>query len=82
MHKKEEVKLMPRTVKIEGMMCQHCVKHVNDALTKLGLKAEVSLENAAMFFISPRKIALVQSTEMFASAIYLEIPEGDEEDDE
>ena len=44
--------------------------------------AEVSLENAAMFFISPRKIALVQSTEMFASAIYLEIPEGDEEDDE
>ncbi len=45
MHKKEEIKIMPRTVKIEGMMCQHCVKHVNDALTKLGLKAEVSLEN-------------------------------------
>lgn len=45
MHKKEEIKAMPRTVKIEGMMCQHCVKHVSDALVKLGLKAEVSLEN-------------------------------------
>ena len=36
---------MQKVIKIEGMMCKHCVKHVNDALLKLGLEAEVSLEN-------------------------------------
>lgn len=41
---KEEMK-MTKTVVIDGMMCQHCVKHVKDALESLGLNAEVSLEN-------------------------------------
>ena len=35
---------MNKTVKIEGMMCEHCVKHVKDALNALGAQAEVSLE--------------------------------------
>lgn len=31
---------------VEGMMCQHCVKHVSDGLNALpGVKAEVSLED-------------------------------------
>ena len=42
--KKEEIKTMNKTVKIEGMMCMHCVKHVSDALKDLGAEAEVSLE--------------------------------------
>ena len=41
---KEET-TMTKTIMIEGMMCQHCVKHVKDALEALGLSAEVSLEN-------------------------------------
>ena len=40
---KEEVPM--KTVKIEGMMCQMCVKHVKNALSKLDPNVEVSLEN-------------------------------------
>ena len=38
---------MKKTILVDGMMCQHCVKHVHDALLKVdGVKeAEVSLEN-------------------------------------
>ncbi len=32
---------MKRTLKIEGMMCMHCVKHVGDAL-----KSVAGVENA------------------------------------
>ena len=35
---------MNKVVQISGMMCQHCQKHVTDALVKLGLDVEVSLE--------------------------------------
>ena len=42
--KKEEIKTMNKTVKIEGMMCEHCVKHVKDALTAIGGDPVVSLE--------------------------------------
>lgn len=41
--KKEEIKLMNKTIFIEGMMCEHCKKHVEDALKALGLEVEVSL---------------------------------------
>lgn len=38
---------MKKTILVDGMMCQHCVKHVHDALAKVdGVKGvEVSLEN-------------------------------------
>lgn len=36
---------MSKTVKIEGMMCQNCVKHVRKALEALDPAVEVSLEN-------------------------------------
>ena len=36
---------MSKTIKIEGMMCQMCVKHVKRALAALDPAAEVSLEN-------------------------------------
>ena len=41
---KEEM-TMSKTVKIEGMMCQMCVKHVKTALQALDPAVEVSLEN-------------------------------------
>jgi copper/silver-translocating P-type ATPase len=47
--KKEEIKKMNKTVTIDGMMCQHCVKHVTDALTQLGADAVVSLEEGKAF---------------------------------
>ena len=39
--------VMTKIINVEGMMCQHCVKHVHDALVKVaGVKnADVSLEN-------------------------------------
>ena len=42
----EEGKAMVKKIGVEGMMCQHCVKHVHDALMKVnGVEnAEVSLE--------------------------------------
>ena len=36
---------MKKTVKIKGMMCQMCVKHVKKALEALDPAVEVSLEN-------------------------------------
>ena len=41
----EEDNAMKKTVKIEGMMCQMCVKHVKNALAPLDPEVEVSLEN-------------------------------------
>lgn len=44
---KKGASAMQKTISIEGMMCMHCVKHVNDALSKVdGVSlVEVSLEN-------------------------------------
>ncbi len=44
-HFEKEDKPMKKTVKIEGMMCQMCVKHVKNALAPLDPEVEVSLEN-------------------------------------
>lgn len=46
-NKKERVDTMKKVLDIEGMMCQHCVAHVNKALSGVeGVEAvEVSLEN-------------------------------------
>ncbi len=41
----EEEAKMKKTVKINGMMCQMCVKHVKSALSALDPEVEVSLEN-------------------------------------
>lgn len=36
---------MKETLKIEGMMCEHCKKHVEEALNAMeGVKAAVNLE--------------------------------------
>ncbi len=44
---KKGASAMQKTISIEGMMCMHCVKHVNEALSKVdGVSlVEVSLEN-------------------------------------
>ena len=41
-----EIKMNQKVMKIEGMMCKHCVAHVKRALESIeGVRAEVSLEN-------------------------------------
>ena len=41
---------MKKTLKIEGMMCKHCVAHVTKALEGIeGVKPTVSLEDNAAF---------------------------------
>ncbi|MBV1822274.1 heavy-metal-associated domain-containing protein [Coprococcus sp. MSK.21.13] len=37
---------MKKTIKIEGMSCMHCVKHIEEALEELGCeKIEVNLQD-------------------------------------
>ncbi len=43
--KSKEEKEMEKTVKIEGMMCEHCVSRVKSALEELGVQAEVELQS-------------------------------------
>jgi len=63
----EEIKMEKITLKIEGMMCKHCQKHVHDALAKMdGVESvEVSLENNSAEVTANKKI----STEDFAKVI-------------
>ena len=52
-------KEVKQIVSIEGMMCQHCVKHAKDALSKLPgvTSVEVSLENKNAILVSAAGIA-------------------------
>lgn len=47
--KKEEIIFMNKTIKVEGMMCKNCVKHVKEALEALGCEVDVSLEDKAAY---------------------------------
>lgn len=57
--------IMQKTISIEGMMCMHCVKHVNEALSKVdGVSlVEVSLENknAIVTLTSPVDDSILKS---------------------
>ena len=48
-----------QTISIDGMMCQHCVKHVKDALTKVAgvTNVDVSLERKNAVVTSASGIA-------------------------
>lgn len=48
---------MNKTVKIEGMSCQHCVKRIEKALNALkGVQATLSLENKSARLILKKEI--------------------------
>ena len=42
--KKEEIRIMNKVVTIEGMMCNNCAKHVEEALKALGAEVRVALD--------------------------------------
>ena len=62
-----EENILKTMLKIDGMMCQHCQKHVHDALAKMdGVESvEVSLEKNSAEVTATREI----STEEFAKVI-------------
>jgi len=53
-----EDKTMTKTIYVEGMMCMHCVKHVNDALAKIDgvTKVDVNLEGKSATIEADRDI--------------------------
>ena len=54
---KEEI-IMKKTVKIEGMMCKHCVAHVTKALEAIdGVKPEVSLDDKAAYLTLEKEVS-------------------------
>ena len=53
----KEEKAMKKTMKIEGMMCKHCVAHVTKALEAIeGVTPEVSLEDNAAYLTLDREV--------------------------
>ena len=49
---------MKKTVKIEGMMCKHCVAHVTKALEAIdGVKPEVSLDDKAAYLTLEKEVS-------------------------
>lgn len=67
LEEEEEDSTMTKELKIEGMMCKHCVKHVHDALSKMDgvTDAVVSLEKNNAVVTMTREIP----TEEFAKVI-------------
>lgn len=63
---------MQTTLKIEGMMCKHCVKHVHDALAKMdGVTAvDVSLENNSATVTTDKDIPLDEYAKVIDDAGY------------
>ncbi len=63
---------MQTTLKIEGMMCKHCQKHVHDALAKMDgvTDVEVSLENNSATVTATREISLDDFAKVIDDAGY------------
>jgi len=68
----KEVANMKTTLKIEGMMCKHCQKHVHDALAKMDgvTDVEVSLENKCADVTSTKEISRADFEKVIADAGY------------
>lgn len=63
---------MKAELKIEGMMCQHCQKHVNDALSKMDgvTSVVVDLENKSATVEASREISRDEFAKVIADAGY------------
>lgn len=69
---KEEDGRMKAELKIEGMMCQHCQKHVHDALSKMEgvASVKVDLEKKTALVESDREIPVEEFRRVIADAGY------------
>ena len=70
--KEEKEMAMQTELKIEGMMCAHCQKHVNDALSKMdGVTAvEVNLEAGTAKVTAEREIPQAEFAQVITDAGY------------
>ena len=68
----EDLQTMKTTLKIEGMMCKHCQKHVHDALAKMDgvTDVEVSLENKNAVVTSDKEISTADFKKVIDDAGY------------
>ena len=68
----EEAEIMTTTLKIEGMMCKHCQKHVHDALAKMDgvTGVEVSLEKNSAEVTATREIPAAEFAKVIEDAGY------------
>ncbi len=68
----EEEAAMTKELKIEGMMCKHCVKHVNDALSKMDgvTNVVVSLEKNNAEVTMEREISTDEFKKVIEDAGY------------
>jgi len=68
----KEENFMKTTLKIEGMMCQHCQKHVHDALAKMDgvTEVEVSLEKNSAEVTSTQEISTADFAKVISDAGY------------
>ena len=67
-----EEKNVTKELKIEGMMCKHCVKHVNDALSKMNgvTNVVVSLEDNKADVTMDREISMDEFKKVITDAGY------------
>lgn len=70
--KEKENNIMTKTLKIEGMMCKHCVMHVKEALEKMDgvIKADVSLEKKEAVVTCDKEIDTAQFKKVIEEAGY------------
>ena len=63
---------MTKELKIEGMMCKHCVKHVNDALSKMDgvTNVVVSLEENKADVTMDHEISMEEFKKVITEAGY------------
>lgn len=67
----ERKKEMNYELKIEGMMCQHCQKHMTDALNAMeGVSAEINLEEGTAAVTAEREISMDEFEKVVADAGY------------
>ncbi|MBQ4058551.1 MAG: heavy-metal-associated domain-containing protein [Lachnospiraceae bacterium] len=52
------------TMKVEGMMCEGCVKRVVEGLKEAGIIAEVSLENKTVSFEGDESVVKKATSEI------------------
>lgn len=70
-NRKEEI-AMEKTLQIEGMMCAHCQKHVNDALSKMAgvTQVNVNLEAGTATVTAERDIPEAEFAQVITEAGY------------
>lgn len=68
----KEEKQMETTLKIEGMMCNHCKKHVEEALSAMDgvTSVKVDLETKSADVKAIREISIDEFTKVIADAGY------------